>query len=233
MGAVQPAPVLQRREESGDGGRRPVFQLPIYKRGQGTAIRVVVLAALSLLWLYGCRWLYYYLPWPPAWYRPLALTGGALVVIAAVLGAGVWAYRSFVRGRSDREALRWGGLTGALVLAVVLARWLVFDLAAPRAAWMDRLLWNSEKAPPWGAVICSAVFLYGAWVIFCMVVNHPRRADFLIETETELRKVAWPARREYVGAAVVVIVMVAIVSLYLTGVDLLLSSVLRWLQIGI
>jgi preprotein translocase SecE subunit len=84
----------------------------------------------------------------------------------------------------------------------------------------------------WGILVSSAAFLYGMWAVFHLLLNHPQRVDFLIETETELRKVAWPTRREYLGASVVVIVIVMLVALYLTGVDLILNRLMIWLGIG-
>jgi preprotein translocase SecE subunit len=56
-------------------------------------------------------------------------------------------------------------------------------------------------------------------------LNKPKIADFLIETETELRKVAWPSFLETRGAALVVIVSVVILMAFLAGADFLLSRV--------
>ena len=50
--------------------------------------------------------------------------------------------------------------------------------------------------------------------------NRPKTADFLIETENELKnKVTWPSRKEEISASVVVVVTVLILSVFIFGVD--------------
>ena len=54
--------------------------------------------------------------------------------------------------------------------------------------------------------------------------NRPKTADFLIETENELKnKVTWPSRKEEVSASVVVVVTVLILSVFIFGVDYLMK----------
>ena len=43
--------------------------------------------------------------------------------------------------------------------------------------------------------------------------------QFLREVRSELRKVAWPARKELISYSIVVLVSVTIVTLYITGLD--------------
>ncbi|MDL2270157.1 preprotein translocase subunit SecE [Desulfosarcina sp. OttesenSCG-928-A07] len=51
--------------------------------------------------------------------------------------------------------------------------------------------------------------------------------QFLREVKTELKKVTWPTRKQTVGSTVVVLVIVAIVSLFLGVVDAGLSGIIR------
>jgi preprotein translocase subunit SecE len=51
----------------------------------------------------------------------------------------------------------------------------------------------------------------------------PQSREFLSEVWSELRKVHWPTRQETIAATIVVLVVVAIVSLWLGLVDGLLS----------
>ncbi|MEJ2157704.1 MAG: preprotein translocase subunit SecE, partial [Desulfobacteraceae bacterium] len=51
--------------------------------------------------------------------------------------------------------------------------------------------------------------------------------QFLREVKIELKKVTWPTRKQTMGSTVVVIVLVAIISLFLGLVDLGLSSLVR------
>lgn len=71
-------------------------------------------------------------------------------------------------------------------------------------------------------------------VVFALLVaaiawglNHRRFADFLIETETEMGRVIWPARSAVIGSAVVVIVTLVLTSVLLYGADNLLLVVLK------
>lgn len=51
--------------------------------------------------------------------------------------------------------------------------------------------------------------------------------QFLREVKIELKKVTWPTRKQTMGSTVVVIILVAIISLFLGLVDLGLSSLVR------
>jgi len=68
-------------------------------------------------------------------------------------------------------------------------------------------------------------------VVF-LILNKERAADFLVETEGEIKKVSWPARKEYVGSAMIVVLVVTIVSGFLHFVDLYLSKLMQHLGVG-
>ncbi|MDJ0855551.1 MAG: preprotein translocase subunit SecE [Desulfobacterales bacterium] len=51
--------------------------------------------------------------------------------------------------------------------------------------------------------------------------------QFLREVKVELKKVAWPSRKQTVGSTVVVLVLVFIISAFLGVVDMGLSSLVR------
>ncbi|MCK8828591.1 preprotein translocase subunit SecE [Natroniella acetigena] len=50
---------------------------------------------------------------------------------------------------------------------------------------------------------------------------------FLREVKAELKKVNWPSKQEMVSYTMVVIVTVLLVSVFIGGVDLLFSSLIR------
>jgi preprotein translocase subunit SecE len=78
----------------------------------------------------------------------------------------------------------------------------------------------------------AGIFLVSLLVAH-LYLNRPKPAEFLIETEGEIRKVAWPARKEYLGSSAVVVVVIIILSLYLFAVDKTLSELLvKWLKVG-
>ena len=54
-----------------------------------------------------------------------------------------------------------------------------------------------------------------------------KTAQFLREVRVELKKVAWPSRKQTIGSTVVVIALVMIISIFLGAVDLGLSSLIR------
>ncbi len=77
-------------------------------------------------------------------------------------------------------------------------------------------------------IILLAIPAISAFVLI-RYLNRPKVADFLIETEVELRKVAWPSFKETRSASLVVIVTVLILAGFLAGSDFLLSRIVRLL----
>ena len=74
------------------------------------------------------------------------------------------------------------------------------------------------------------MFVLGGYGIF-RLVNGQRFADFLIATESEMKKVSWSSRAELVGSTLVVIVTVIILSAYIFGVDSLVAKGLNLLGV--
>jgi preprotein translocase subunit SecE len=50
--------------------------------------------------------------------------------------------------------------------------------------------------------------------------------QFLREVRSELRKVAWPARKELISYSIVVLVSVSIITVYITGLDQLFGALI-------
>ena len=62
--------------------------------------------------------------------------------------------------------------------------------------------------------------LIGALVLGVWLFNRPHTADFIIDTENELKnKVTWPSRREEVNASLVVVVTVIIMLVFIFAID--------------
>jgi preprotein translocase SecE subunit len=59
------------------------------------------------------------------------------------------------------------------------------------------------------------------------LVNYPRFVDFLIDTESELKKVSWASRRQVISESIVVLSTVIIIGVYVFLVDMLLQTVKR------
>jgi preprotein translocase subunit SecE len=91
--------------------------------------------------------------------------------------------------------LRWGTVAGGTLIAGMGAYW----------------LWVTEKhiAPldaEWKALAITIWLLLWALGIF-RFVNSPKYGEFLIMTESEMRKVAWPSRREVINSTKVVVLL--------------------------
>ena len=80
--------------------------------------------------------------------------------------------------------------------------------------------------------VAAGAFIGVAWIVW-RVFHWQKPASFLIETEGEMRKVAWPPRKEFLGASLVVIILTMFISTLLYAVDSGLSWVMLKLKIGI
>lgn len=66
--------------------------------------------------------------------------------------------------------------------------------------------------------LAIVVFLLGLLAVH-LVLNRPRMVDTLIDTESEMRKVSWPSRREVKSATIVVVVVTVVLGMSLYGFD--------------
>jgi len=91
-------------------------------------------------------------------------------------------------------------------------------------------IWAALQTYNWMEKYTGAPSLYAGWWVPGLILltflgfayyvaNWPKVTDFVIETETEMKKVTWPTYREVLAATVVVIVVVIILGAFLFGVD--------------
>jgi preprotein translocase SecE subunit len=78
-------------------------------------------------------------------------------------------------------------------------------------------------------VLAIGTLAVGGFVIH-RILNQPKLADLLIDTENELKKVTWPSAGETVNGTIAVIVTVAILVAFLSVSDLVLTAVLTRLM---
>ena len=89
--------------------------------------------------------------------------------------------------------------------------WKLFGLIDENGLALGVLDWRYVVHGP--LIVLAIMFAYSQF-------NRPKTADFLIETENELKnKVTWPSRKEEISASVVVVVTVLILSVFIFGVD--------------
>ncbi|ARN56601.1 preprotein translocase subunit SecE [Sedimentisphaera salicampi] len=81
---------------------------------------------------------------------------------------------------------------------------------------------------PWIEYMVPAAVLAGlSWLIYS-VQNKPNFADFLIESEGELKKVSWSSRAQIIASTMIVISVVVIISLLLGAVDIGFRSMFEY-----
>ena len=84
----------------------------------------------------------------------------------------------------------------------------------------------------WRYLVHTPLILLAALFAFRQF-NRPKTADFLIETENELKnKVTWPSRKEEVNATIVVVIAVLILSIFIFGVDQVLRQCISFFYKG-
>jgi preprotein translocase SecE subunit len=77
------------------------------------------------------------------------------------------------------------------------------------------LKWSFDYRFLFAAPVLIAVVAFAVWLF-----NHPGTADFLIDTESELKnKVTWPSKEKEINASLVVVVTVILMGLLVLGVD--------------
>ena len=53
--------------------------------------------------------------------------------------------------------------------------------------------------------------------------------QFLLEVRSEYRKVTWPNQKEAVAGTIGVVVVATVITLVLSGIDLVLGQVIQWI----
>jgi preprotein translocase subunit SecE len=79
-------------------------------------------------------------------------------------------------------------------------------------------------------VICAA-FLIGFAILTFFLMNKPTNADFLIATDSEMKKVNWTSRKELIGSTKVVIVFMFMIAFLLFGLDVVFGYFFKLLTV--
>ncbi|MCR9247587.1 MAG: preprotein translocase subunit SecE [bacterium] len=82
------------------------------------------------------------------------------------------------------------------------------------------------------STLIAAGLLAAVLFVLSRILNKPKVADLLIDTEGEMQKVTWPGWGEVAQGTMAVTSMVVVLFLFLTGVDLLFSSIMTYLAAG-
>jgi len=111
---------------------------------------------------------------------------------------------------------------GTAARGVAGAAGVLLGLWAGHQMWATSALWSTVARV---IVTGIAAMLFGGVPLY-LVLFHRGAVNVLIETQQEMRKVAWSSRAEVLASAVVVIVMVTILSLFIFATD----TVLLWIS---
>ena len=173
-----------------------------------------------------------------SWAAPLRPGGAAAGAGLAVflMWVGLKRFGSHLRYVKPGQG-RWVrglGLAGAALLIGFGAASFFWVPSSKSLWWAD--LWHGA---PLGLPLTLRPILFASLGIFgtltlvvYALMNREAWAEFLIETEGEVKKVSWPARKDYLGSSLVVIVVITVVSLFLWAADAGLSELMKKLKIG-
>jgi preprotein translocase SecE subunit len=103
------------------------------------------------------------------------------------------------------------------------ARGLAGLTVALLGSWAAYQMWHEGVPPGWGytarAIATTLTALVFGGVPLYLILFHHQVVDILIETQQEMRKVAWSTRQEVIGSTTVVLVTVAILAAFIFLTD--------------
>ena len=98
-------------------------------------------------------------------------------------------------------------------------------------ALSDKLSGYETTRPPLLRFGIPTLIVLGVGLLVYRLVNRPKSADFLIATESEMKKVSWSSRKEVIGSTKVVIITTVILASMLLGVDAFFANLFYWIGI--
>jgi preprotein translocase subunit SecE len=108
---------------------------------------------------------------------------------------------------------------GTAVAIVALAGLTAYELYAMRAYFA--LEADNERSLAFGLALGLFLLVVGlAW----RMMNKPSNADFLIATDSEMKKVNWTSRKDLIGSTKVVIAFMFFIAFFLAVMDVLFSG---------
>lgn len=113
------------------------------------------------------------------------------------------------------------------------ARGIAGVVAALIGGWAGYAMYYNGPAGTFGLVLTVLVAgLFGALPL-ALILFHHRVVDLLIETQQEMRKVAWSSRGEVVGSTIVVVAVVALLSVFILVSDVVFLEIVFKRIIGL
>ena len=115
--------------------------------------------------------------------------------------------------------VRWGTVAAMGVATAIGVMWLISE---PYMVNQNDMI-KAAAALTWVLLLAALTF----WM-----VNSPKMAEFMIMTESEMRKVTWPARKEVISSTRIVILITLILGLLLAVVDVGFVKLFHWIGLS-
>ena len=112
--------------------------------------------------------------------------------------------------------VRWGTVAAMGAATAIGVMWLISE---PYMVNQNDMI-KAAAALTWVLVLAALTF----WM-----VNSPKMAEFMIMTESEMRKVTWPARKEVIISTRIVILITLILGVLLFLVDVGFVKFFSWM----
>ncbi|NQT87007.1 preprotein translocase subunit SecE [bacterium] len=112
------------------------------------------------------------------------------------------------------------------------ARGVAGVVAVLMGSWAGHQMWMYGAAglgPTGRSILTAIVVLVFGGAPLSLILFHRSVVDLMIETQQEMRKVAWSSRSEVAGAATIVIATVAVLSIFILLVDLSVQFVFQFI----
>lgn len=206
------------------------MELGLYKPGQGYWVRVLTAVFAGILVLSAGAW-----AWRQAERIPLPMPTYDLTLDSATLpeeGIRVELLRRGEEGEvvigqaTVKEAV--GGTRQVIVGEITLeGDRLMSEVQGIRSAAGDGYaseVTHKSGIPVFDRIylqggIAGAIVLVGAALIYWLVGVRPKTVDFLVHTDSEMKKVNWSTRRDIIGSTWVVVIASLLIALGLFVVD--------------
>jgi preprotein translocase subunit SecE len=111
---------------------------------------------------------------------------------------------------------RMGTAGAAALIGILTAQFLYHHLPV----WLGAMGVTQTQTKPVAIYIITALIAGYALLVFWLM-NRPSNADFLIATDSEMKKVNWTSRRELVGSTKVVIFFMFLIAFLLFAFDII------------
>jgi preprotein translocase subunit SecE len=151
---------------------------------------------------------------PPSYPTPAKSTGPGPRPPAPASGQGFFT----IYKKGQGHWTRMGTLGGAVLIGVVTGQFL----------WSQRAELNISDRVTYFIVGIFAL-VYAAVAFY--LLNRPTNVDFLIATDSEMKKVNWTTRKELIGSTRVVILFMFLIAVVLFLYDLLFHTFFWWIGV--